>query len=102
MQQLTFVGPQELEWREAEAPLLESDAAAIVRPLAVRIRHPVDAGDGLHQRRFAGAIVADEADDRAGIHLEVDSVQHLDGAETLGHARDVEEAHSFFSCADWN
>lgn len=35
MQQLTFVGPQQLEWRDAQAPRLESDAAAIVRPLAV-------------------------------------------------------------------
>jgi threonine dehydrogenase-like Zn-dependent dehydrogenase len=35
MQQLTFVGPQTLEWREAPAPVLESDAGAIVRPLAV-------------------------------------------------------------------
>jgi alcohol dehydrogenase len=35
MQQLTFVGPEQLEWREADAPLLESDAAAIVRPCAV-------------------------------------------------------------------
>lgn len=35
MQQLTFVGAGELEWREAPAPALESDAAAIVRPRAV-------------------------------------------------------------------
>jgi alcohol dehydrogenase len=35
MQQLTFVGPQKLEWREAPAPVLESDSAALVRPRAV-------------------------------------------------------------------
>src|SRR5437660_7768478 len=35
MQQLNFVGPQELEWREAAAPVLDSDAAALVRPRAV-------------------------------------------------------------------
>ncbi|HEX4467553.1 MAG TPA: alcohol dehydrogenase catalytic domain-containing protein [Solirubrobacteraceae bacterium] len=35
MNQLTYTGPDKLEWREASAPRLESDAAALVRPLAV-------------------------------------------------------------------
>src|ERR1700748_1857499 len=35
MRQLTYTGPDSLEWREAPAPALESDAAALVRPLAV-------------------------------------------------------------------
>ncbi len=35
MQQLTYTGPDALEWREAPAPRLSSDAAALVRPLAV-------------------------------------------------------------------
>src|SRR5262249_45762132 len=35
MQQLTFLGPARLEWREAPAPELSTDDAALVRPLAV-------------------------------------------------------------------
>jgi alcohol dehydrogenase len=35
MERLTYTGPRELEWREADAPVLESDGAALVRPLAV-------------------------------------------------------------------
>jgi alcohol dehydrogenase len=34
-QQLTYTGPGTLEWREAPAPSITSDAAALVRPLAV-------------------------------------------------------------------
>ena len=35
MQQLNYLGPDELAWREAKDPELDSDRAAIVRPLAV-------------------------------------------------------------------
>ncbi|MEA2139997.1 MAG: hypothetical protein QOC91_96 [Solirubrobacteraceae bacterium] len=35
MQQLTYTAPDRLEWREADEPRLDSDRAAIVRPLAV-------------------------------------------------------------------
>jgi threonine dehydrogenase-like Zn-dependent dehydrogenase len=35
MRQLTCVGPRQIEWREVPEPRLESDAAALVRPLAV-------------------------------------------------------------------
>jgi len=35
VEQLTYVGPRELEWREVAAPKLDSDRAALVRPLAV-------------------------------------------------------------------
>src|SRR5690348_442240 len=35
MEQLTFVGPRDLERRQTAAPTLESDAAALVRPRAV-------------------------------------------------------------------
>jgi threonine dehydrogenase-like Zn-dependent dehydrogenase len=35
MQQLTYSGPDALEWREAPEPRLSSDRAALVRPLAV-------------------------------------------------------------------
>jgi len=35
VQQLTYIAPGALEWRDAPAPSLESDGAALVRPLAV-------------------------------------------------------------------
>lgn len=35
MQQLTYIGPGALEWRDAPAPTLDSDRAALVRPVAV-------------------------------------------------------------------
>src|SRR4029077_12812951 len=35
MLQLTYTAPNELEWREAQAPQLSSDGAALVRPKAV-------------------------------------------------------------------
>ncbi len=35
MQQLTYAAPDRLEWREADEPRLQSDRAALVRPLAV-------------------------------------------------------------------
>ncbi len=35
IEQLTYVGPYKLQWREAPAPRLTSDRAALVRPLAV-------------------------------------------------------------------
>jgi alcohol dehydrogenase len=35
MQQLTFVEPGKLEWREADEPRLEGDGEALVRPLSV-------------------------------------------------------------------
>jgi NADPH:quinone reductase-like Zn-dependent oxidoreductase len=35
MQQLTYTGPDALEWREAPEPRPSSDGAALVRPRAV-------------------------------------------------------------------
>lgn len=35
MQQLNYVGPRQLEWRNAPEPRLSSDMAALVRPVAV-------------------------------------------------------------------
>ena len=35
MEQLTYTAPDQLEWREAPEPKLDSDRAALVRPLAV-------------------------------------------------------------------
>ena len=35
IRQLTYVGPNELEWREVTAPVIETNRDALVRPLAV-------------------------------------------------------------------
>ena len=43
----------------------------------------VDAADALDERRLAGAVVADQRHDFAGIHVEVDVVQDLDCAKAL-------------------
>ena len=41
------------------------------------------AGENAEQRRLAGAVGADNADGLAGSDAEIDTVQHLEGAETL-------------------
>ena len=51
----------------------------------------MDPGDRLHQRRLAGAVVADEADHLAGVDGEIDPVQSLDRAESLAHVLQLEE-----------
>ena len=38
----------------------------------------VDAGDALHEGRLAGAVVAHERRDLAGVDEEVDVMQHVD------------------------
>ena len=43
----------------------------------------VDAGETLHERRLAGAVVADQRGDLAGVDREVDVVQHVHRAEAL-------------------
>ena len=48
---------------------------------------------GLHQRRFAGAVVADQADHLAGLDRERDAAQRLDRAEMLAHVVEFEKAH---------
>jgi NADPH:quinone reductase-like Zn-dependent oxidoreductase len=34
MQQLVFIEPRQLEWREVKTPALEGDGQALVRPIA--------------------------------------------------------------------
>jgi hypothetical protein len=46
----------------------------------------VHAGKHLHQRRLAGAIVADEGDDFTGLHIEINVRQCGYSAEILGYA----------------
>ena len=70
--------------RVAERDLLAVDAD---RPVVGR----VDAGEHLHQRRLAGAVLADDRVDLAGAQVEVDAVQHLDADEALADARHLEQ-----------
>ena len=46
----------------------------------------MDAGQDLDQRRFAGAVVADQRHDLAGMDVEIDVGQRRDRAEVLGDA----------------
>ena len=74
------------------SPAAEGDRAGI---------GAVDAGDGLHQRRLAGAIVADQPDHFAGLDGEIDAVQHVDRAEALPDAGKREQAHTRLSLRIW-
>ena len=47
----------------------------------------VDAGDDLHQRALAGAVLARDAVDRARPQREIDAPQRVDAAERLGDSR---------------
>ena len=51
------------------------------------------AGDDLDQGRLAGAVVAHEAHDIAGLDREIDALQRLDGAEMLGDALELQQSH---------
>ena len=44
-----------------------------------------------HQRRFAGAVGADQGDDLAGIDVEIDALQRLDLAVGRAQAADREQ-----------
>ena len=50
----------------------------------------VDAADALDQRGLAGAVVADERGDLAGVGGEVHITEDLDGAEALVHSAYVQ------------
>ena len=51
------------------------------------------AGQDLDQRRLAGAVVADQRHDLAGVDVEIDVGQGRDGAEVLGDAAQAQ--HEF-------
>ena len=52
------------------------------------------AGDDLHQRRFAGAVVAEQRDDLAAIDVEADAAQRLDRPEMLGDLFEAKEGYT--------
>ena len=51
----------------------------------------VDAGDDLHQRALAGAVLPDETVNLAGVERKIDGAQGLHAAERLGYAGEFEE-----------
>ena len=61
---------------------LEDDLAAVRR---------VDAGDQVEERRLAGAVRPDDADDLTFVHDEVEAVDAGQAAERLGQARHLEQ-----------
>ena len=58
----------------------------------------VDAGGDLHQRRLAGAVAAQQADDLAGRDVEVDPAKRPDAAEGLLDSL-VADQHSLLQLA---
>ena len=54
----------------------------------------MDAGDDLHHRAFAGAVLAGQSVDLAGVQREVDTAQRLDAAKRLRTRRSVRAAPS--------
>ena len=74
-----------MPWSLASRGLLERDRLAVHLHRA-RCRL-VDAGEDLDQRRLAGAVVAEQAQHLARLHLERDVVKHVDRAERLVDVR---------------
>src|ERR671933_53556 len=76
-----------------------SSSASRVSARIVRLaaqEHPalgrlLEAADDLHQRRLAGAVVPQQAEDFALVQAQVDVAQRLDRAEALGHAFDAQD-----------
>ena len=54
---------------------------------------PRDAGDAVEQRAFAGAVRADQPDDRAGLQRKGNVAQGVDAAEVHRHVFDGEIRH---------
>ena len=81
----------------AKAPLLaiEDD-----RPLIAAVG--VDAAQHLHQRRLAGAVLAHQGMDLAGVHGEIDVAQRLHACKALADAAHFKHCrHRILSSAKW-
>ena len=59
----------------------------------------MDAGDDLHHRALAGAVLAGQTMDLAGEQREVDASKRLDAAKRLRDARQFEQRHGERSAA---
>jgi hypothetical protein len=57
----------------------------------------MDASKNLYQRRFAGAIVADQATHFAGLNVEVDALESVHPGIPLVQVADGDERRSHFS-----
>ena len=73
------------------ARLLADDGDAVEADLASV--GTIDAGDRLHQRRFACAVVADERHRAACVDREADAAQSFDGAERFADILEFKKAH---------
>jgi hypothetical protein len=47
-------------------------------------------GQGLHQRRLAGAILPHEPDNLSGVEVEIDPIKRDDSGESLGDCRHLQ------------
>ncbi|MCY1244858.1 hypothetical protein D9M72_579570 [compost metagenome] len=56
------------------------------------------AGQDLHQRGFAGAVLADQAMHFAWPHRHIDVAQHLDDAKCLGNAPRLQDGGRILWC----
>ena len=83
-------------WKTVAMPSVSAAlGSASVTGLPSKVMVPearlMDAGEDLDQRRLAGAVVADQRDDLAGMDVEIDVGQRRDGAEILGDAAQAED-----------
>jgi hypothetical protein len=79
---------------DADAELAGSLLVDIVERLTVELHHAlvlgIDAGDDLAQRRLAGAVLAQQGADLAGLDVHRDVVQRTHAREQLGNPGDLE------------
>src|SRR5262245_21295558 len=86
--------------RAARGCAATSSPATAAPPPAVKRQ---DAGDRTRERRLAGAVVADETDDLARVHAELEAVQRDRRAEPLlegvsfDHAQCISHKHMAYT-----
>ena len=51
----------------------------------------LDAADDLHQRRLAGAVLAEQRDDLSGVHVEAHAAQRVNARKTLVDAAKLKD-----------
>ncbi len=75
--------------RTGVAWAVEADGSSLEKELAGARR--VEPGEDLHQRRLAGAVVADDAEHFAALQLQADGIERGDRAEILRYPLCFEE-----------
>ena len=81
----------------ADAPTRRGGAGRLVEQQGAALRLLGDAQKDLDERRFAGAVLAEQAEDLAALDGERDSGEGLDGAETLDEVLSGYDRHGAFS-----